>query len=423
MVSTPADVNVLAEPDVQTGTPPARPERLRLDYIDGIRGLAALAVVILHAFEVYGMGLPGPWREGGRELFMQAPLGQLLARLYDLVVLRFAWAVEVFIVVSGFSLMLPIVRSQSKRVGSYATFLGRRVRRILPPYYAAMAVSLLMIALVPGMGQQFGNGRYWDMALPAFDPGVIISHLFLVHNFSNDWSSNINPPMWSIAVEWQIYLIFPLLVLIFRRWGALVALAVGIVVGVGQGYGESLGLQAYPFSYPWFLALFSMGMFAAWLAFDSEGRSRPWSDRIPWLLVSLGAFASMFGLKLLGLRSMSGGEWITDPLLGLSVSALLVYLAKSGDSPLKAIFSAPWVVKLGHFSYSLYLIHTPFLTMVALGVLALGLSGPVASLTAILIGVPVSVLVAYPFYLAFERPFMKAPARKQAADEPVRQAA
>lgn len=404
MLETSRGVTLAQREQAIARTDPPAPEdtRPRLDFIDGIRGLAALAVVLLHAFEAFGTGYD---RAPAYAAYVAGPLGAGLERLYSLVVLRFAWAVEVFIVVSGFSLMLPLARAWGRRPElDVLTFMRRRARRILPPYYAAMALGLLLIIVVPGMGQPSGEGRYWDKALPALDAGVLASHLLLVHNWTNDWANKIDPPMWSIAVEWQIYLVFPLLILVARRWGAHAALLLGLGAGVAQGFGESVGLRAYPFSYPWYLGLFSLGMYAAWLSYGAEGAARRWRERLPWPAIGAAAFGLMFALKAFGLRSREGGEWLTDPLLGLAVAALLVHLATRPTSRLRDLLGARWAVRLGHCSYSLYLVHAPVLTAVALAVLGLGVEGPLARLAVILIGPIVALLVTYPFYLAFERP-------------------
>jgi len=352
----------------------------------------------------------------GYDAYTTGPLGGVLEDLYRLVVLRFAWAVEVFIVLSGFSLMIPVARASDGRLkGSYFSFLLHRARRILPPYDAALVLSLLMILLVPGMGQPSNQGRYWNQALPAFNPGVLLSHLFLVHNWSGDWANKIDPPMWSIAVEWQIYLVFPLMILLARRWGAHLTLFIGLALGIVQGFTETLGLRTFPLSYPWYLGLFSLGMFAAWVSFSAEESARRWRARVPWAAVGAGAFLLMMALKTFGLRALEGGEWMTDPLLGLAVAAMLVYLTTRPSALLTRGFSLPWVVRLGHSSYSLYLVHAPVLTAVMLGVLGMGIAGPVARLVVIILGTFAALLVTYPFYLAFERPFTRPPQREQQA--------
>ena len=71
------------------------------------------------------------------------------------------------------------------------------------------------------------------MALPAFTPGVIVSHLLLIHNFNPDWHSKIDYPMWSVATEWQIYFLFPLVLLpVWKRFGAAAAVGAGFLIGL-----------------------------------------------------------------------------------------------------------------------------------------------------------------------------------------------
>ncbi len=138
---------------------------------------------------MYGMGLfseRGGLSDGG--------LDQILWLAYERVFSYDVNAVQVFIVLSGFSLMLPIGRAHSRSVkGGWGTFFMRRTVRIIPTFYAALTLSLLIIALVPGMNRPVGV--YWDLALPALETDVVLSHLALVHNFNSAWLMRINPPM------------------------------------------------------------------------------------------------------------------------------------------------------------------------------------------------------------------------------------
>ena len=90
------------------------------------------------------------------------------------------FGVSVFIILSGYCLMLPVARSPDGLIpGGSQAFLWRRARRILPPYYAALMLALLL-ALMPGMNRP--SGTRWDQALPAWEPGAILSHLLLIQN-------------------------------------------------------------------------------------------------------------------------------------------------------------------------------------------------------------------------------------------------
>src|SRR4051812_16368916 len=104
--------------------------RVRLAYLDGLRALAASYVVGFHAVLGFGGGeLTGLWR-GLRRAF---------AFGHE--------AVAVFIVLSGYCLMLPVIRNQqSPSTVALGAFVRRRAFRILPPYFAALAYSLLLMA-------------------------------------------------------------------------------------------------------------------------------------------------------------------------------------------------------------------------------------------------------------------------------------
>src|SRR5260221_14573530 len=100
--------------------------RLRFHYLDGIRALAALYVVLYHATTVKTTdqsALPQPLR-------------------FIVAILREGhFGVVVFIVLSGFSLMLPIARAGSTElVDGFRRYLRRPARRIMPPYYVALAL-------------------------------------------------------------------------------------------------------------------------------------------------------------------------------------------------------------------------------------------------------------------------------------------
>lgn len=386
---------------------------LRLPYIDGLRALAALAVVLLHSFEMHGLGIGAYWGLSGSDAGLsESAVGRMLVTLYEASIHHAATAVQVFIVLSGYSLMIPVARSLDGKIkGGALTFFKRRARRILPPYFAVVVLSLLLIALVPGMGTQSGRYVYWDIALPVFQPDILLSHLLLVHNASSDWFQKINPPLWSIAVEWQIYFLFPLLVLLWRARGLATMVLVAIGVGIGQAY---LPIT-FPLSHSWFLGLFAIGAAAAVIGLSDNHKLRALRERMPWLPLML-AFALVYGVtKVLGSVLSPGNatsSMVEDTLIGFSVGCLLIYCARQMEQtgsrqPLTLrVLNARPLVTIGTFSYSLYLIHAPVLALLALACRALNVDPVAAHLTTLVIGVPLSLLAAYPFYLAFERPFM-----------------
>ena len=100
------------------------PPRARLDYLDSLRALAALAVVVLHAFQQYGLGLtdwgvPEPWAAAGAG---GVEAGIVIA--YDRLVRWAFFAVQVFIIISGFSLMITVARSPDGRWWAFTRAAG-----------------------------------------------------------------------------------------------------------------------------------------------------------------------------------------------------------------------------------------------------------------------------------------------------------
>ncbi len=172
----------------------ARPARQRLAGLDGLRGLAAVYVVVNHVFLRAFPGYPVDHAPFWAGWFIYG---------------RFA--VVVFIVLSGFSLALSPAR-HGWRLDELSGFAQRRAWRILPAYWAALAFSLVVAWLLVA---QPGNG------IP--DAKSVIVNGLLVQNIVAAHSPNA--AFWSMAVEAQLYLAFPLLLLMVRRRGAVVMVA------------------------------------------------------------------------------------------------------------------------------------------------------------------------------------------------------
>lgn len=117
-------------------------------------------------------------------------------------------AVAVFIAISGFALSDQAFRARSF---SAAGFYVRRLWRIAPPYYAGLLLSGLLIATVIGNK----TGSHWD-GFNTVRPFDWLAHVLFFHNLTANGSMAINGAYWSIGVEMQYYLLFPLFVLAFR---------------------------------------------------------------------------------------------------------------------------------------------------------------------------------------------------------------
>ena len=366
---------------------------VRLRYLDGLRGLAALYVVLFHAYQEADPDLSG--------------------HQYS-IVLQYAtrwlthgrFGVCVFIVLSGYCLMLPIVRSGGKLRGGFWEYVRRRSQRILPSYHAALGLSLLLFAIIP-VSLYPQMGMHWSFAYPVFTPENILSHIALLHNLRPDSIFKINGPLWSVATEWQIYFVFALLLLpLWRSLGLVATVAIAFGIGLIPHFYQRELLEEASF---WYLGLFALGMAGAVINFSSQPVYAWWRKEVPWDEIGRGLLLVAIAVRLWNGVPPAEAKMVEDCLAGFAIACLLVAWTRqltSGQlriSPVLSLLQSRVVVGLGVFSYSLYLIHMPVLGVVQLGISFLHLT-PLKTLVALLaIAVPICLICAYGFYQLFER--------------------
>lgn len=165
------------------------PKKSNIDALDGVRAIACLSVIAYHvnygAFKTFNLQLNS------------TKTGQFI---YD--ILMSGWSgVTLFFVLSGFLLFMPYAKSLlfENQWPSARTFYWRRILRIVPGYYIAL-IALLLI-------------RY-----PQYLHLDHLKTLTLFFTFLMDAPSTfqqINGPFWTLAVEWQYYMLLPIIALIF----------------------------------------------------------------------------------------------------------------------------------------------------------------------------------------------------------------
>ena len=319
------------------------------------------------------------------------------------------FSVDLFLVLSGFCLMLPVVRAGGTLRGGGWGFLKRRAHRILPPYYFGLAFSLLLIATL--IGKQ--TGTHWDGSLPVSRRGIA-EHLLLVQWAGSPWQ--INHAYWSIAVESWIYLLFPLLVLSWRRLGIAATMAGAFLTAYALFF--LMHPTRFSMMTPDYLFLFALGMLGAETAFSPAA----WAVTMRRVCRSRAALALTLlvyaACAFLGLRRVFNHLALFDALIGAASTLLLVSLAARPESRLRQALSWAPLVFLGTFAYSIYLVHAPLIQVLwqyALFPLGLGNAATFALLT--LAGGPLIVGTAYLFFFACERPFLNSRRRESAAPE------
>lgn len=208
-----------------------RPATSEIAALDGVRGLAMLLVLWDH-LTLASLNY-GPVSALPQVFVIAGEYGD--------------WGLHLFFILSGFLLFLPYARAlldNDTRWPSPRQFYARRARRILPLYF--LAVSVPLIALVGAALQGMGAHK-----LASF-----VAIVLLFHNIQADaWRmiSRWDAPLWSLAVEWQFYLVMPWIALGFRwimrplrreGYGRLIALTA--LLGALAAIGLSIrGLAAY----------------------------------------------------------------------------------------------------------------------------------------------------------------------------------
>ena len=349
----------------------------RVVGLDGIRGLAALFVVLNHIFERAWPGYPA----GNHAPFWAAWL------IYG------RGGVAIFIILSGFSLGLHPARS-GWRLKSIATYAHRRAWRILPPYWAALGFSLVMSWYVLARPHSpVPNGK-----------SVVVYGLLVQDVFP---ARTPNLAFWSIAIEVQLYVLLPLLLLLARRVSAraMAGLVAAIVVTIGVlGPHVALMNTALVKFTPDLAVLFAVGLLASGIVTAGERtRSRPWAG-----------YALAAAVPAIVLMVVKGSVWSNLNLFWLdlawapAIGCFVTAVATSRPRFVVRLLDSRLPRRLGSCSYSLYLTHWPIVAAVSFGLVR----GRVTSgtpmffvLAAIL--APMTVCFALMFAAVFELPFQR----------------
>jgi peptidoglycan/LPS O-acetylase OafA/YrhL len=302
-------------------------------------------------------------------------------------------SVVFFLALSGFSLALSPAVNQW-RLGGVGRFLRRRAWRILPAYWAALAFSLAVaLFIVPATHK----GPPTHRSLAVF--GLLLQDVVKART--------PNGAFWSVAVEAELYLLFPLLLLIRRRLGALVLLAAALLPAALYALAAphhnppegDTGLT------PHLLPVFAAGLIAA-AALTASARIRA----VPWHWL-----AAVAAVPVLLLIHAKGSYWSghhffwIDLAVTPSMIMLIVAVATGRAAVLTRLLDTWPFRRLGTISYSLYLVHLPILTVLAkkLAPHHVGAHGPRTYVFVVLLGVPLSLLAATVFANVFELPFQR----------------
>ncbi len=315
--------------------------------LDALRAIAAVGVLAFHAYQ--NNRFTGtdtyPWTGLPHELMLSSDA-----------------LVDLFFVISGFVLWLPVARAaltaRAQRPGR--VLLLRRATRLVPLYL----VVVLVVWLVSNPQM---STAYWN---------DLLLHLTFTQVYSDQYIFWTVGPAWTLAVEFHFYLLIAVSVPLLARWirrctdhrarMAAVLTLPGVMTAAGVAWltwAIHLSPQPGDAWAVWFgplakAPIFALGLFLAVLV--AAGRTLP--KRAQRITVRAAAAAVILGGTLL--RSSLPGQtsqWL-DLAFGLAAAAFVATIVMTDGPPMRWLNWKP-LVRLGILSYSIYLLHEPVMRL------------------------------------------------------------
>jgi len=314
---------------------------LHFPFLDGIRGIAILAVFLFHSLGA-SFGFDKLKWDG---IFRDFDVSMSFLALYPFT--YGSAGVAIFFVVSGFCIHLSHQRSTNK---GWLLFASKRFFRIYPPYLLAIFIFFCV----------WPWGSFSVDSFPRL--AQLISHVVAIHNFDERTFFGINPSFWSIAVEVQLYIIYPLLMLFTTRhgwkWTLLIVGTIEICIrlfALANGLLSNDPLPRYitasPFAYwlSWSLGAYLCECFIA------NRTARLFHIRFDFLCIAA------FVLPLF--KPTASFSFLVFSLL--TATAIERLMTEKWTLPTNRYFKWGWshLSFLGVTSYSFYLFHQPIINL------------------------------------------------------------
>jgi peptidoglycan/LPS O-acetylase OafA/YrhL len=319
----------------------------RLSTLDGLRGLAILLVMQYH-FWGLSFGLTG-WNPSN-------PLDRFVARLFGV-----GWSgVDLFFVLSGF-LITGILLDAKGSAFYFRNFYARRFLRIFPLYYGFLAFALLVLPNFDRLANPAGvlalhHTQFWFWSYTSnIGAAIKAAHTNIPLQYSQ---------FWSLAVEEQFYLLWPLLLLLLNRRAMTILCAVLVVsalvlrIVLVQPMSAPLVTIAAPHNMlPARMDTLALGaLLALGLRNGGLARFRPHAKVIcaASLVVLIALFIKEGGLSALNSHIQTFG--FTALALLFASTVLLVLTSRPASMPYR-MFAHPVLRGLGRYSYAIYVFH------------------------------------------------------------------
>jgi len=356
-----------------------------IDYLPGLdhlRGFAALLIIFYHGFHLIGYALRYDEPIAPDKLLLHWPQS---SNPVTALIIEGHTAVALFLVLSGF---IFTYGSLDKTI-IYHRFIINRLLRTYP---------LFVLLLLTGI-----------FAFPErFEFTAFIQTLLGFGNAHGAMDlKSFSAMFWAIAVEWQFYLVFPLLLLIFQRDGPWVLLGMIAVFIVLRSLAGLEGANHRDLAY-WTIIgrmdQFLLGILAAY----GYKHWQEYLNIVRSALIIVLALAVLYGFHRLGGWPVNTSWKILWPTVeGLAWAGIIVaYLRISQRLPTRLSY---WLTLPGLISYSLYLLHFSVISIIVErgAYSAFGLSPAVAALLNTVLWLPLLCVLASLTYHCVEKPFLR----------------
>ncbi len=351
------------------------PSSGRLASLDGVRGVASVVVVLYHVSLLARPFATGRISEPAWDIATETPLKLLFAGTE---------AVQVFFVLSGLVVALPLLRGGA----SWPGFFAARFVRLYLPVWGALLFAAALILLIPRDQASVTSGEWIANAnATSVDPLHLLSEATLT-----PVSYTLVNTLWSLRWELIFTLLLPVAVLLarlLRRWAWPIAALMSVVMVVGRVAGVDAAVYLPAFFIGTLIAV-RLDSLRDWAA----ERSRPWQ----WGILT-GVSALLLVASWLSRPFVESSSALGQALWGLSgVGAAGLIVVAIGSPLARRLLEVRPILWLGKVSFSLYLVHAPILATLAFSF------GDARWWLVGIVGVPLSLVVAAAFFQLVERP-------------------
>jgi peptidoglycan/LPS O-acetylase OafA/YrhL len=341
--------------------------------IDGLRFIAISSVFLFHMSE-----------------YVIDKTGRIVNS--DLLALFFSKGhigVQLFFIISGFVIALPYAKGHlfGLQIPKFKQFFTRRLSRLEPPYFINLIILWSLLPLVT-------ENKYFDLI-----PNLLASLLYL-HNIVFFSMSKINSVAWSLEIEFQFYILAPILTYVFkikklyiRRITILCSI---LAFSIIQKIIEGLVL-------PTTLLSFAQFFFTGFLLLDiylNDWQQSPTKNYI-WDILSVIAWVCVFAILYMA-KSLEA--FIVIPMF-------IAYCAAFKGKVSNRLFCHPLIYTIGGMCYTIYLYHYTLISAIGRFIIKIGILNQLpiwqSLLLSVIILAPITIFICTLLFVLIEKPCMK----------------